>query len=124
MKTLSILLACLLTGCASEPPLPQTVAQCDKLAWYARAVATLRDVGVEQNDIAKYMKISNNTIDVFDIQVRVYETKSKTPADIYIIFYAMCINDGYYAVPTVVNVLNANDQSKYLSFEQSQKNQR
>jgi len=101
MKT--ILLACLvLVGCASAPPqVVNSDPQCDKVAWYARATATARDIGMTVDDYNASAKSSTTFAQhMKGVREQVYTMPSKTPADIYTMFYAQCINRGYQAMLT------------------------
>jgi len=95
MKAWIVLAACLLSACQTTKVV-NTDPTCDKLAWYARSVATMRDVGVQQSDIAQYAATPQQaSFPIKKVQNQVYKTKDKTPADIYVVFYAMCINNGF-----------------------------
>jgi len=99
MKLLILLVAICLVGCSTTQQVVNTDKQCDKIAWYARATATLRDAGATINDVDGLNKSPTQmSVQLRYIREEVYNTKSKTPADIYTVFYARCVNVGYQAM--------------------------
>ena len=96
MRLYGALIACFLAGCATQQAPMNVDARCDKVAWYARSVATLRDIGVPKQDMDEQIALKPQTIFYpQEISDKVYQTKEKTPADIYVVFYAMCINNQF-----------------------------
>ena len=121
MKAWIVLAACLLSACQTTKVV-NTDARCDKLAWYARSVATLRDVGVQQSDLNQFATAPQKAqFSVRQVQTQVYKTADKTPADIYVVFYAMCINNGFENTSAVLAIQDNETAAQVSSKALAQK---
>lgn len=104
-----LLCTLLFSGCTVHRELVPENKQCDKLAWYARSVAVLRDIGMAEQEIGLIQNAPTQaTFPAIKVRREVFALNTKNPADTYTIFYSKCYAAGFE------NVAALFDEDQYI----------
>lgn len=94
LKSIAYCQIALLVSCATPYQKP-ALANCKDVAAYARTVAILRDLKVQQTEIEARAKTSKTTFPIHSVITEVYRRDILSAASIEDHFESMCLNYGY-----------------------------
>jgi hypothetical protein len=110
---ISLLITVVLVGCGTQSVREdqQIDEQCVQVAKYARAVATLKGIGVKETDIDSFSNVpAVLTFPFQKVKHEMYQLQTKTPAEAFELFYEACVRVGYDSLVTNMNTGNILDK--------------